>query len=126
MGDDVAGEAVIVGALAEGDLGRDGAREIFVGDGVQAIVDLPTQRFAGVDLMTGDPDVHLVSAAPSGAALRPARRRATVNSPAGSDQSRFQIGSLIVARKAACRASSSSLGACGRGGRTIATMVSGS
>ena len=37
MGDDVAGEAVIVGAVAEGDLGGDGAGEIFVGDGAAAV-----------------------------------------------------------------------------------------
>ena len=58
MGDDVAGEAVIVGPLAERHLGGNGAREIFVGDGVEPLVDLALQRFAGIDLMTRDPDVH--------------------------------------------------------------------
>jgi hypothetical protein len=61
VGDDVAGEAVIVRPLAERHLGRDGAGEIFVGDPAQAAVDMAAQRLAGIDLMTRDPDVHLAT-----------------------------------------------------------------
>jgi hypothetical protein len=58
MGDDVAGEGVVVRPLAEGDPGGDGALEIFVGDLGEAVLAMLLQGFAGFDLMPGDPDFH--------------------------------------------------------------------
>jgi len=58
VGEDLADEAVIVRALAEGDLGRDEPRRIFVIGGAKAAVDMGSKRLAGIDLVTGNPDVH--------------------------------------------------------------------
>ena len=81
---------MVVGAPAEGDLGGDGAREIFVGDGVEPLVDLAAQRFARVDLMTRDPDVHLALRCGFGRGIRP-RPRHGVNR-AGSQAIPDRIG----------------------------------
>jgi hypothetical protein len=63
MHDDVAGEAIVVRPLAEGGLGRDGAREIFVGDTLESFVDQRLERCAGVDLMARDSDIHDITSA---------------------------------------------------------------
>jgi hypothetical protein len=49
---------VLIGAATEGDVGRNGAGEIAVGDCRQPIGDMGTERIAGVDLVTRDPNVH--------------------------------------------------------------------
>ena len=74
MGDDVAREAVVVGTLAERHLRRDGPGEVLFRDAVQPGVDVLPERLAGVDLMTGDTDVHLQLPSGFGAGLRPAPR----------------------------------------------------
>ena len=58
MGDDVAGEGVVVGSLAESHIGGDRPLEIFIGDGVQSLLDMQLESLAGIDLMTRDPDFH--------------------------------------------------------------------
>ena len=57
---DVARE-IIVGAAAEGDVGSDPPRKIFLGDLGDPPLRMLAQQFAGVDLMTRDPYVHYCS-----------------------------------------------------------------
>ena len=59
--DDVAGVG-IVRPSPEGDIGADASREIFFGDFGDSPLGVLAQRFAGVDLVTRDPYVHLPQA----------------------------------------------------------------
>src|SRR5688572_25072179 len=84
VSDDVAGEAVIVGTLAEGHLRRNGPGEILLRDRAQAGFDVTPQRLTGVDLVTGDPDFHLLLRYASGAGLRPRPGTPSTTAPAVS------------------------------------------
>ena len=59
MRDDIGGERA-ARPLAEGDMRGNGAVEILVDDGVQSIADMLLQRCAGVDLVAGNTNIHLV------------------------------------------------------------------
>ena len=58
VGDDVAAKGAVRGG-PEGHIGRDGPREIFLGDATQSIGHMLTESVAGVDLMAGYADVHV-------------------------------------------------------------------
>ena len=58
MCDDVGSKAIVVRPLAEGDLRRNGPREIFGGDALEPLVDMGPERLARFDLMAGNPNIH--------------------------------------------------------------------
>ena len=75
----VALEPIVVRTLAEGRLGRNGAREIFVRNTLEAIPDVAFERFTGFDLMSRDTDIHLLFSilGEGGAFALPPRRAST-------------------------------------------------
>src|SRR3546814_10682711 len=58
MRDDVAGEAIVVRARAESDLGGDRAGEIFTCNTLETVSTLLLERVADIDLVARNPDIH--------------------------------------------------------------------
>src|SRR3546814_3847556 len=58
MRDDVAGEAIVVRATTESDLGGDRAGEIFTCNTLETVSTLLLERVVDIDLVARTPDIH--------------------------------------------------------------------